>query len=92
MVSQLGGGIEDKINSRRKLYKSMLDGNAGAQEDYCKEVKDWLGRRKLICGMMFRRRLIQIMREEGKILGLLLVEGQKVRRQQVLLEVVMEYR
>ena len=35
--------VKDKINSRRKLYKTTLDGNLDAWEDYCKlqkEVKD----------------------------------------------------
>ena len=45
MVSQLCGS--DKINSRRKLYKSMLHGNV---EDYCKlrkEVKDLIRKKKI---------------------------------------------
>ena len=32
--------IKDKINSRRQLYKSMLDGNVDAWEDYCKLRKE----------------------------------------------------
>ena len=42
--------VKDKINSRRKLYKSMLDGNVDAWEDYCKlrkEVKDLIRRKKI---------------------------------------------
>ena len=35
--------VKDKIISRRKVYKNVLDGNVDAWEDYCKlrkEVKD----------------------------------------------------
>ena len=35
--------VKDKINSRRKVYKNVLDGNVDAWENYCKlqkEVKD----------------------------------------------------
>ena len=42
--------VKDKINSRRKLYKSMLDGNVDAWEDYCKlwkEVKDLIRKKKI---------------------------------------------
>ena len=38
--------VKEKINSRRKVYKNVLDGNVDVWEDYCKlrkEVKD-LGR------------------------------------------------
>ena len=39
----MGGEVQwDKIKSRRKLYKSMLDVSVDAQDDYCKlqnEVK-----------------------------------------------------
>ena len=42
--------VKDKINSRRQLYKSMLDGNVDASEDYCKlrkEVKDLIRKKKI---------------------------------------------
>ncbi len=42
--------VKDKINSRRQLYKSMLDGNVDAWEDYCKlrkEVKDLIRKKKI---------------------------------------------
>ena len=42
--------VKYKINSRRKLYKSMLDGNVDAWEDYCKlrkEVKDLIQKKKI---------------------------------------------
>ena len=42
--------VKDKINSRRKLYKSMLGGNVDAWEDYCKlrkEVKDLIRKKKI---------------------------------------------
>ena len=42
--------VKDKINSRRKLYKSMLDGNVDAWEDYCKlwkEVKYLIRKKKI---------------------------------------------
>ena len=58
MASQLGGGqsarwwdseVKDKINSRRKIYKNVLDGNVHAWVDYCKlrkEVKDLIRKKK----------------------------------------------
>ena len=39
--------VKDKINSRRKLYMSMLDGNVDAWEDYRKEVKDLIRNKKI---------------------------------------------
>ena len=47
--------VKDKINSRRKTYKNMLDGSIDAWEDYCKlqkEVKNLVRKKKLIFGMM----------------------------------------
>ena len=42
--------VKDKTNSRRQLYKSMLDGNVDAWEGYCKlrkEVKDLIRKKKI---------------------------------------------
>ena len=41
--------VKDKINSRRKLYKNVLDGNIDIRKDYCKlrkEVKDLVRAKK----------------------------------------------
>ena len=41
--------VKGKINSRRKVYKNVLDGNVDAWEDYCKlwrEVKDLVRKKK----------------------------------------------
>ena len=41
--------VKNKINSRRKVYKNVLDGNVDAWEDYCKvrkEVKDLVRKKK----------------------------------------------
>ena len=41
--------VKDKINSRRKVYKNVLDGSVVEWEDYCKlwkEVKDLVRKKK----------------------------------------------
>ena len=40
--------VKDKINSRRKVYKNVLDGNVDAWEEYCKlrKVKDLVRKKK----------------------------------------------
>ena len=41
--------VKDKISSRRKVYKNVLDGNVDVREDYCKlqkEVKDLVRKKK----------------------------------------------
>ena len=42
--------VKDKTNSRRKVYKNVLDGKLDACEDYCKlqrEVKDLVRKKKI---------------------------------------------
>ena len=71
--------VKDKINSRRKLYKSMFDGNVDAWEDYCKlrkEVKDLIRKKKIDIWNDVVEKV------NTKYFGLLLVEGQRIRRRQ----------
>ena len=74
--------INDKVNSRREVYKKVISGRKELWDEYCrlhKEVKEAVREKKsLVSGMRWLRRLMQTLRRVGRRFGLLSVDEQRV--------------